>query len=326
MANQLGKINHIVLLMLENRSFDQMLGFLYHDRNSRSSEGEPFDGLTRDEWNPDDLGRQIKVFPIQASDPHPYLMPGADPGEGYLNVNYQLYGTDDPDPGMIPSNKGFVLNFKSAIASDLAKHYRDTIAGTEPSQIMGMYTPQLLPVLSTLAKEYAVCDAWFSSVPSMTLPNRAFALAATSQGHMDNHIKIFTCPSIFGRLSDKGLDWAIFGYNRDPLTHTISRTCNPLKKNTSAILGTLRRVQPRARYRPFPFSNQVGAQRATASIPITTSQRANNLFTIHITLCVTVRTGTRRSSSSHTTSMAETTIMLLLPRTQRPQEMEPSES
>lgn len=52
----------------------------------------------------------------------------------------------------------------------------------------------------------------------MTMPNRAFALAATSQGHMDDHVKTFTCASIFGRLSDAGLDWAIFGYNRDPLT------------------------------------------------------------------------------------------------------------
>jgi phospholipase C len=72
--------------------------------------------------------------------------------------------------------------------------------------------------MSGLAKGFAVCDAWFSSVPTMTLPNRAFALAGTSQGHLDDHTKIFTCPSIFGRLSDKGIDWAIFGYNREPLT------------------------------------------------------------------------------------------------------------
>jgi phospholipase C len=81
-----------------------------------------------------------------------------------------------------------------------------------------MYTPELLPIMSGLAKGFAVCDAWFSSVPTMTLPNRAFALAGTSQGHLDDHTKIFTCPSIFGRLSDKGIDWAIFGYNREPLT------------------------------------------------------------------------------------------------------------
>jgi len=218
MANQLGKIDHIVVLMLENRSFDQMLGFLYSDSNNRSLSDDPFDGLTGKESNPDELGREVSVYKIQKSGQHVYLMPGADPGEGFQNTNYQLYSTDDPAPNAVPDNKGFVLNFKSAIATDLAKHYRDTLPGTAAPQIMGMYTPELLPVLSALARGYAVSDAWFASVPTMTMPNRAFALAATSQGHLDDHVKIFTCPSIFGRLSDKGLDWAIYGYNRDPLT------------------------------------------------------------------------------------------------------------
>ena len=211
MANLLQKIDHIVLLMLENRSFDQMLGFLY-------PAGNGFNGLTGDESNPDETGREIKVYKINATDPHPYLMPGADPGEGFQNTNYQLFSTDDPAPGAVPDNKGFVINFKAAIASDLAKHYKDTLPGTEPSQIMGMYTPELLPILSGLATGFAVCDAWFASVPTMTMPNRAFVAAATSQGHLDDHTKIFTCPSIFGRLSDKNVDWAIYGYNRDPLT------------------------------------------------------------------------------------------------------------
>jgi phospholipase C len=218
MTNQLGKIDHIVQLMLENRSFDHMLGFLYADTGNRSPAGQNFDGLTGEEWNPDDLGRQVKVYRIAATDQHHYLMPGADPGEGFYNTNYQLFSNDDPGAGAVPSNKGFVINFKAAIASDLAKHYKDTLPGTQPSQIMGMYTPELLPILSGLAKGFAVCDAWFSSVPSMTIPNRTFALAGTSQGHMDDHTKISTSPSIFGRLSDKDLDWAIFGYNRDPLT------------------------------------------------------------------------------------------------------------
>jgi phospholipase C len=215
-VSHLEKIEHIVELMLENRSFDQMLGFLYE--NKRTPDGHPFEGLAGEEWNPDDLGRPISVRRLQATDPHLYLMPGADPGEGFQNTSYQLFSTDDPQPGAVPDNKGFVLNFKSAIASDLAKHYKDTLPGTEASQIMNVYTPELLPILSGLAKGYAVCDQWFASVPTMTMPNRAFALAATSQGHLDDHVKIFTCPSIFGRLSDKNVDWAIFGYNRDPLT------------------------------------------------------------------------------------------------------------
>ena len=216
--SNLGKIEHIVLLMLENRSFDHMLGFLYADANNRSPAGRAFDGLTGTESNPDDLGNAVEVYKIQSTDPNCYLMPGADPGEGFQNTAYQLFSTDDPAPGAVAEMKGFVVNFKAAIASDLAKHYKDTLPGTEPSQIMGMYTPELLPILSGLARGYAVCDAWFASVPTETMPNRAFALAATSQGHLDDNTKTYTCPSIFGRLSDKGIDWAIFGYNREPLT------------------------------------------------------------------------------------------------------------
>jgi phospholipase C len=52
----------------------------------------------------------------------------------------------------------------------------------------------------------------------MTMPNRAFACAATSQGHLQDNVKTYTCPSIFGSLSNSNVDWAIYGYNRDPLT------------------------------------------------------------------------------------------------------------
>jgi phospholipase C len=218
MANQLSAIQHVVQLMLENRSFDQMLGFLYASDGNKSATSAPFEGLTGNESNPDDLGRDVKVFKIDNTARHPYLMPGADPGEGFFNTNYQLFRTDTPEQGVIPTNQGFVINFKAAIASDQANHYKDTLPGTDPTEIMGMYAPEMLPVMSGLAKGFAVCDHWFSSAPTQTIPNRAFAAAGTSQGHLDNHVKVFTCPSIFGRLSQDKLDWAIYGYNRDPLT------------------------------------------------------------------------------------------------------------
>jgi phospholipase C len=216
MANQLSAVQHIVQLMLENRSFDQMLGFLYAD--NKSPTGAPYEGLTGNESNPDDAGRIVTVYKIDKTSPHPYLMPGADPGEGFQNTNLQLFSTDEPLEGAIPTNQGFVINFKAAIASDQSKHFRDSLPGTEPAEIMAMYAPEMLPIMSGLAKGFAVCDHWFASAPTQTIPNRAFAAAATSQGHLDNHVKVFTCPSIFGSLTNKNIDWAIYGYNRDPLT------------------------------------------------------------------------------------------------------------
>jgi phospholipase C len=175
--------------------------------------------LTGAESNPDDNGREIKVFKIAPDSEHPYFMPGADPGEGFKNTNIQLFSMEDPGPGTEPTNDGFVKNFKSAIASDLRKHFQDSLPGTMPSDIMGMYTPELLPVMSGLAKGFAVCDHWFASAPTQTIPNRAFAAAATSLGFLQNRsARFFPCPSIFGRLSEAGLDWAIYGYNKPPLT------------------------------------------------------------------------------------------------------------
>ena len=56
------------------------------------------------------------------------------------------------------------------------------LAGAVPASIMGMYAAETLPVLSGLAKGFAVCDGWFASVPTQTFPNRAFAVAGTSLG------------------------------------------------------------------------------------------------------------------------------------------------
>jgi len=71
MANQLPAIKHIVQLMLENRSFDQMLGFLYADRGNVSPRNQPFEGLTGTESNPDDTGRDVPVFEIDHDATHP---------------------------------------------------------------------------------------------------------------------------------------------------------------------------------------------------------------------------------------------------------------
>src|SRR5260370_35504576 len=108
MANQLGSIEHVVQLMLENRSFDQMLGFLYADSGNRSPAGHPFDGLTGDESNPDRPGRDVPVFKIDHQHPHPYFAPGADPGEGFYNTNVQLFSTENPTDEAPPTHSGSV--------------------------------------------------------------------------------------------------------------------------------------------------------------------------------------------------------------------------
>jgi phospholipase C len=212
-------IDHIVVLMLENRSFDHMLGWLYTAAGNRSPLGHPFEGLTGAESNPDSSGNPVKVFPITAQTPHAYFMPGADPGEGYKATNSQLFGSNNP-PAASPasSNIGFVTDFAYTLSWEPKERPKEVVPGTVASDIMGCFSPEMLPVLSALAKGYAVCDHWFGSAPTETLPNRAFALAGTSQGHMDDNTKSYTVPSIFGALSKAGLAWRIYGNINPPLT------------------------------------------------------------------------------------------------------------
>src|ERR1700733_12031439 len=86
-------IDHFVVVMLENRSFDHMLGFLYADKGNVSDAGQPFEGLTGQESNTDANGNAVQVFQIQAGSQNAYYLPGADPGEGYSATNSQLFGS-----------------------------------------------------------------------------------------------------------------------------------------------------------------------------------------------------------------------------------------
>lgn len=78
-TSPLEAVQHIVQLMLENRSFDHMLGFLYPARSGPG--GQPFEGLLGTESNNDGSGKPVTVFPIDGSGPNDYFMPGANPGE-----------------------------------------------------------------------------------------------------------------------------------------------------------------------------------------------------------------------------------------------------
>jgi phospholipase C len=215
----LSSVQHVVVLMLENRSFDHMLGFLYPGNVSPT--GQPFDGLTGTESNPGSDGQPVTVFRIEPTTPSAYYMPGADPGEGYMATNDQLYGSDSgpASAGEAAPCSGFVKDFAYTLGWQSKEPKRwPIVPGTVAGDIMGCFTPEALPVLSALARGYAVCDQWFASAPTETLPNRAFACAATSQGHMDDKTHTFTSPTIFGLLDAAGLGWAVYGYNAEPLT------------------------------------------------------------------------------------------------------------
>jgi phospholipase C len=235
-----GVIKHVVVLMLENRSFDNLLGWLYagaspHDRPPH---GQHFEGLTPGLWNPldnidsDGLPFKEKVLVARngapkrrrgkpVANPVNFAQPVADPGEGYKNTNHQLFQHYDvplqyPPP---PTNMGFVQNFQNAM---LYGAYSFGDAPVDPRSIMTCYTPEQTPVLSELARGFAVCDHYHCSVPSQTLPNRDFVHAATSTGHVNNNTgadSLCDAKTIFNQMQEaidggrKDLSWGVFGNN-----------------------------------------------------------------------------------------------------------------
>jgi phospholipase C len=206
-------IDHVVLVMLENRSFDHMLGFLY-------PKSDDFDGLEGTESNLDANGNEAKVFKITPGMQNAYYFPLANPAEGYRATNDQLFSSDTPPASGEAVNDGFVTSFAAELAHP-AHPLDPKLVGAAPGSIMGMYVPETLPVSSGLAKGFAVCDRWFASVPTQTFPNRAFAVAGTSLGFTDNSAHghpPFNTPSVFGKLADVGQTWKIYGYSGIPLT------------------------------------------------------------------------------------------------------------
>ena len=148
----------------------------------------------------------------------PALTPARDTRRPTASTTANIDGPTSS--GQAATCQGFVTDFAYTIgweSTDTAGDW-NIVAGTTASDIMGCFTPQALPVISALAQGYAVCDAWFASVPTETMPNRAFAGCGTSQGHLDDHTKTFTSQSIFGLLGANGISWGIYGYDAEPLT------------------------------------------------------------------------------------------------------------
>ncbi|MCP5113942.1 MAG: phosphoesterase [bacterium] len=217
----LTSVENFVVIMLENRSFDHILGNLYAEEGNVSPLGHPFDGLTGKESNKDNDGNETSVWNLDPADPYAYFTPKADPGEGFANTSAQLYG--DPQivkPTAPPSNSGFVTNYQFTLSWEPGAGYT-IYPGAGPQGIMAMHTPKTLPVLSTLARQYAVCDRWFCSVPSETQPNRSFIHMATSEGLIKNNWNYqFTSKSIFGALSEGNRNWMIYSYGHKGLSMT----------------------------------------------------------------------------------------------------------
>lgn len=184
-------IKHVVVLMFENHSFDQMLGSL-------RGEIDGLDGVdpARPGFNVDSNGRRYE----QQSTHSPFVSP--DPIHETVNVLRQLDG----------DNGGFVRDYA---------HAYGITAPDKLQQIMNVFAPNILPALHELARHFTVCDRWFSSVPGPTWANRFFVLSGTSLGRVRMPAGAFDSfrhsayfdneqDTIFDRLNEAGVPWRIY--------------------------------------------------------------------------------------------------------------------
>jgi phospholipase C len=217
-------ITNIFVLMLENRSFDHMLGFSgISGTDAETGQPTTVNGLRGNETN-SYLGKAYQV-----AQPALEAMP-VDPGHEFVDVLKQLcggeasYSAGGPYPAI--NNSGFVADY--AVSPSAADDEGN--APDDYGEIMKCFSADQLPVLNALAREFAVCDNWHASIPGPTWPNRMFACAASSGGldHSPTTAEMTTWESVdgfefpngsifdaLGKKSDKG--WRVFSGDHFPM-------------------------------------------------------------------------------------------------------------
>ncbi len=213
MSAGLDNLKHVVVLMMENRSFDHMLGALH-------AEDARINGLAGNETNPDTANEPAQVAP--QAEFQSQLDP--DPDHSFPAVQKQLFfGT--PGPPAVAAMQGFVQSYWDQQHNVAHSH-----------KIMYYFAPGKLPVLHTLAQSYAVFNGWFSSIPGPTVCNRAFAHYGTSFGQVN--LDIFyvkdASESIYERMLAAGRTTKLYYFDPSSSTQEVVN----LLKNQPQIFGT----------------------------------------------------------------------------------------
>jgi phospholipase C len=228
MSGRGNALDHVVVLMFENRSFDNLLGRLYQPGEVKSFEGVIDKRLSNPIPGWAEHGADRKTVPYGVAKTTD--TPNPDSGEEYQHQNTQLFGIIEPVAnrcklaermaapynapavGQKPTMDGYVADYISSFAAETGRQP----TYDEYAQIMTGFTPEQMPVISGLARGFATFDHWFCEVPSQTFTNRSFFHAASSSGFVVNMPPLDAFPvrntaeTIFERLEAKGLTWKIY--------------------------------------------------------------------------------------------------------------------
>jgi phospholipase C len=219
-------MDHVVLAIFENRSFDNLLGHLYGPEDGKRFEGVVGKELSNPipEWAEHGGERNTVPYTIGTD----MDAPNPDSGEEYYHTNTQLYNIleehnrfkigeevsapwNAPGPGAVPTMDGFVTDYISTFTAEMGRQP----TYEEYAKIMTGYTPKQVPVLNGIAKGFGVFDHWFCEVPSQTFMNRSFWTAATSSGFVvnspvSNFVQNNTAETLFERLEAHGRTWKVY--------------------------------------------------------------------------------------------------------------------
>ncbi|KAJ8770908.1 hypothetical protein K2173_022080 [Erythroxylum novogranatense] len=187
-------IKTIVVLVMENRSFDHMLGWM----KKINPEIDGVDGTQSNSLNTTDPKSPKFFFKNQAQ----YVDP--DPGHSFQAIREQIFGSSDTSKD--PAMNGFAQQAFSMDPS--ANLSRDVMNGFEPDKVS---------VYQALVSEFAVFDRWFASVPASTQPNRLYVHSGTSHGATSNNstllVKGYPQRTIMENLDEAGISWAVYWQN-----------------------------------------------------------------------------------------------------------------
>jgi phospholipase C len=198
-AARLQQIEHVVVVMLENRSFDHMLGYLSLPTEQGGKGRTKVDGLT----GPGDNVNTYKgtSYPIHHLTRTWFSGEVEDPDHSGASVDEQL----------AEGGNGFVSNYARISQERAAKLGVPT---PEPGLVMGYYNAEDLPVYDHLATEYCVVDRWFSSVPGATWPNRLYSIAGRAAGTRDDvSPPLYALPSFARYLDEHKVDWRWYSFD-----------------------------------------------------------------------------------------------------------------
>jgi phospholipase C len=231
-------IDHIIVLMMENRSFDHMLGLLpgVNGITTMSSAGEDNRVIVNPNYfnlaEPADPSSQ--TYP--AGEPAQYTVPTVDinrgfggPGHSFPAATLQLdYSAATSAQVKAPAPlDGFIADYMKEL------YFRKNPSTPELGEPMTSFDATQMPVIYQLAQEFCVCDHWFSEVPGPTEPNRLFTQAATSTGFAHNVWGVsIQAMTICEKLDQSGHDWAFYYFDQsdsDPFPQLKGRTSRVLK-------------------------------------------------------------------------------------------------